>query len=137
MLNIKEIKEILPHRYPFLLIDKILSISENHVVGLKNVSANEWYFEGHFPQEPVMPGVLQIEALAQVGAIAILNGNRGKIAYLAGVDKARFKGSIYPGDILEISVTLTQRKGAIGKGVGEIKVEGKKVMSAELIFAIK
>ena len=84
-----------------------------------------------------MPGVLQIEALAQVGAIAILNDNRGKIAYLAGVDKARFKGSIHPGDILEISVTLTQRKGAIGKGVGEIKVEGKKVMSAELIFAIK
>ena len=137
MLGIKEIKEILPHRYPFLLIDKIIEVREDGAIGIKQVSANEWYFEGHFPEEPVMPGVLQIEALAQVGAIALLKNEKNKIAYLAGVDKARFKEVVYPGDTLEISVTLTNRKGAIGKGEGEIRANGKRVMTAELLFAIK
>lgn len=137
MLGIKEIKEILPHRYPFLLIDKIVKISDDEVVGIKQVTANEWYFEGHFPEEPVMPGVLQVEALAQVGAVALLKKEKGKIAYLAGIDKARFKTAIYPGDSLEITVCLTDRKGPIGKGKGEIKVNGQKAMSAELIFAVK
>ena len=136
MLGIKEIKEILPHRYPFLLIDKIIEVREDGAIGIKQVSANEWYFEGHFPEEPVMPGVLQIEALAQVGAIALLKNEKNKIAYLAGVDKARFKEVVYPGDTLEISVTLTNRKGAIGKGEGEIRANGKRVMTAELLFAI-
>lgn len=137
MLGIKEIKEILPHRYPFLLVDKIIELSDDGATGIKQVTANEWYFEGHFPEESVMPGVLQIEALAQVGAVALLKKEKGKIAYLAGVDKARFKTAVYPGDTLEITVRLTSRKGPIGKGEGEIRVNGKKAMSAELLFAIK
>ena len=103
MLDIQQIKEIIPHRYPFLLIDKIVEMEDNkRVVGIKNVTMNEPYFAGHFPEYPVMPGVLIIEALAQVGAVAVLGmeENKGKIAFLAGVDKARFKRQVRPGDQL-------------------------------------
>lgn len=138
MLKIEEIMKILPHRYPFLLIDRVISYEVNQSArALKLVSMNEWYFQGHFPEKPVLPGVLQIEALAQTGAIALLAENPGMLAYLAGVDKARFKKPVVPGDEMELFVEISQRKGRIGKGVGEIRVNGEMVMSAELLFALE
>lgn len=139
MLNIEEIKKILPHRYPFLLIDKILELEEGkRAVGIKNVSFNEEYFQGHFPQKPVMPGVLIVEALAQVGACAILSSeeNRGKIALFAGIDKIRFKRQVIPGDQLYLEVELTKVKGTIGKGRAKATVDGEIAAEGELMFAI-
>lgn len=139
MLNIEEIKKILPHRYPFLLIDKILELEEGkRAVGIKNVSFNEEYFQGHFPQKPVMPGVLIVEALAQVGACAILSSeeNRCKIALFAGIDKMRFKRQVIPGDQLYLEVELTKVKGTIGKGRAKATVDGEIAAEGELMFAI-
>lgn len=140
MLDVQKIKEIIPHRYPFLLVDKVTEMEEGkRVVGLKNVSANEPFFEGHFPEYPVMPGVLILEALAQVGAIAVLDmeENKGKIGFLAGVDKCRFKKEVKPGDQLQLEVEILRMKGPIGKGKGIAKVEGKVACEAEITFAIK
>src|SRR5699024_3549626 len=134
------IKEIIPHRYPFLLVDKVTEMEEGkRVVGLKNVSANEPFFEGHFPEYPVMPGVLILEALAQVGAIAVLDmeENKGKIGFLAGVDKCRFKKEVKPGDQLQLEVEILRMKGPIGKGKGIAKVDVKVACEAEITFAIK
>lgn len=139
MLTIDEIKEIIPHRYPFLLVDRILEVEEGkRAVGIKNVSANEEYFNGHFPDYPVMPGVLIIEALAQVGAVAILKKEeyREKLAFFAGIDNCRFKGQVKPGDQLHLEVEMTRMRGKIGKGKGIAKVDGKLVAEAELMFAI-
>lgn len=139
MLNIEEIKEIIPHRYPFLLIDRILEVEEGkRAVGLKNVSANEEFFNGHFPDYPVMPGVLIIEALAQVGAVAILKKeeNKGRLAFFAGIDSCRFKGQVKPGDQLQLEVEITRLRGPIGKGKATAKVENKVVAEAELMFAL-
>ena len=139
MLDIKEIQKILPHRYPFLLIDRVLEIEEGKkITAIKNVSANEQFFNGHFPQEPVMPGVLMIEAMAQAGAIAVLSieENKGKIAFLAAVDKAKFRGKVIPGDTLKIEVELIKLKGPGGIGRGIITVDGKKVAEAEITFMI-
>jgi len=140
MLDVQKIKEIIPHRYPFLLVDRVTEIEEGkRVVGLKNVSANEPFFEGHFPEYPVMPGVLILEALAQVGAIAVLDmeENKGKIGFLAGVDKCRFKKEVKPGDQLQLEVEILRMKGPIGKGKGIAKVDGKVACEAEITFAIK
>jgi len=140
MLDVQNIKEIIPHRYPFLLVDKVTEIEEGkRVVGLKNVSANEPFFAGHFPEYPVMPGVLILEALAQVGAIAVLGmeENQGKIGFLAGVDKCRFKKEVKPGDQLQLEVEIIRMKGPIGKGKGIAKVDGKVACEAEITFAIK
>ena len=140
MLDVQQIKEIIPHRYPFLLVDKVTEIEEGkRVVGLKNVSANEPFFAGHFPEYPVMPGVLILEALAQVGAIAVLGmeENQGKIGFLAGVDKCRFKKEVKPGDQLQLEVEIIRMKGPIGKGKGIAKVDGKVACEAEITFAIK
>ena len=139
-MNSEEIKAIIPHRYPFLLVDKILEIDEGkRVVGLKNVSINEPFFQGHFPDYPVMPGVLIVEAMAQVGAIAVLNmeGNKGKIGFLAGIDKCRFKRQVVPGDQLLLEVEITRMKGPIGKGKGRATVNGELACEAEITFAIK
>jgi 3-hydroxyacyl-[acyl-carrier-protein] dehydratase len=139
-LDINQIKEIIPHRYPFLLIDRILEVEEGkQAVGIKNVTANEEFFNGHFPDYPVMPGVLIIEALAQVGAVALLKKeeNRGKLAFFAGIDKCRFKGQVKPGDQLRLEVEITRAKGAIGKGKGTASVDGKIVCETELMFAIE
>lgn len=139
-MNSEEIKAIIPHRYPFLLVDKILEIDEgNRAVGLKNVSINEPFFQGHFPDYPVMPGVLIVEAMAQVGAIAVLNmeGNKGKIGFLAGLDKCRFKRQVVPGDQLLLEVEITRMKGPIGKGKGRATVNGELACEAEITFAIK
>lgn len=140
MLDVQKIKEIIPHRYPFLLVDKVTEMEEGkRVVGLKNVSANEPFFEGHFPEYPVMPGVLILEALAQVGAIAVLDmeENQGKIGFLAGVDKCRFKKEVKPGDQLQLEVEILRMKGPIGKGKGVATVDGKVACEAEITFAIK
>ncbi|MCM3741639.1 3-hydroxyacyl-ACP dehydratase FabZ [Oceanobacillus luteolus] len=139
-MNTEEIKAIIPHRYPFLLVDKIIEIDEaKRAVGIKNVSINEPFFQGHFPDYPVMPGVLIVEAMAQVGAIAVLNmeENKGKIGFLAGLDKCRFKRQVKPGDQLRLEVEITRMKGPIGKGKGRATVDGELACEAEITFAIQ
>ena len=137
-MDINEIKEILPHRYPFLLIDKVISMEGNKIVAIKNVTVNENYFQGHFPAEAVMPGVLIIEALAQTGAVAILSKNefKGKIAYFAGIDKAKFRRKVIPGDILRLEVEITKLRGRAGLGYGLAYVDDKKVCEGELTFMV-
>ncbi len=139
MLGIKEIKEILPHRYPFLLVDRITELEEGlRVSGYKNVTANEQFFQGHFPEEPVMPGVLILEAIAQVGAVAILKKEefKGKIPLFAGADKVRFRQKVVPGDKLELTCEIIKLRGLVGIGKGIATVNGKKVCEAEIMFAI-
>lgn len=139
LLNTEQIKEIIPHRYPFLLVDRMLELEPGkRAVGLKNVTANEPFFQGHFPHYPVMPGVLIAEAMAQVGAVAILQSeeNRGKIGMLAGMDGFRFRGQVTPGDTLHLEVEITRMKGSIGKGHGTAKVDGKVVAEGDIMFAI-
>jgi 3-hydroxyacyl-[acyl-carrier-protein] dehydratase len=139
-MDIQEIKETIPHRYPFLLVDRVTEIEEGkRVVGIKNVTANEPFFQGHFPDYPVMPGVLIVEALAQVGAIGVLGmeSNKGKLGFLAGLDKCKFKQQVKPGDQLKLEVEITRIKGPIGKGKGIATIDGKTACEAEITFAIK
>lgn len=138
-MNIEEIMKILPHRYPFLMVDRIIEmIPGERAVGIKNVSVNEPYFQGHFPGQPVMPGVLQLEAMAQVGACALLSMDkyRDRLAYLAGVDQVRFKRQAFPGDVLTISTELVRIMGNIGKGRGRITVDNELVCAGEFLFGI-
>ncbi len=138
-LNSNQIQEIIPHRYPFLLVDRVTDYEPGKFAkGIKCVSSNEMQFCGHFPQQHVMPGVLIIEALAQVGAIAILSEeeNKGKVAFFGGIKNARFKKQVIPGDVLELECELTARKGPIGYGNAVAKVDGKVAVTAELTFAI-
>ncbi|NCU16274.1 3-hydroxyacyl-ACP dehydratase FabZ [Pallidibacillus pasinlerensis] len=140
MLDINQIKEIIPHRYPFLLIDKIVEVEEDkRAVGIKNVTANEPFFQGHFPDYPVMPGVLIVEALAQVGAVAILGKeeNRGKLALFAGIDNCRFKRQVKPGDTLRLEVEITRVRGPIGKGRAIATVDGEVACQTDIMFAIQ
>ncbi|WP_316570515.1 3-hydroxyacyl-ACP dehydratase FabZ [Neobacillus sp. YIM B06451] len=139
MLDIKQIKEIIPHRYPFLLVDKIVEVEEGkRAVGIKNVSANEEFFNGHFPDFPVMPGVLIVEALAQVGAVAMLKReeNRGKLAFFTGIDNCRFKKQVYPGDQLRLEVEMVRFRGPMGKGKGIATVDGELACEVEIMFAL-
>ncbi len=134
-----EIQKIIPHRFPFLLVDKIIEMEwGKRAVGIKNVTANEPFFQGHFPGYPVMPGVLMIEAIAQVGAVAVLGmpENKGKLAFFAGIDNVRFKRQVVPGDTLRIEVTLTRARGLIGQGVGEATVDGQLACSGSFMFAM-
>jgi 3-hydroxyacyl-[acyl-carrier-protein] dehydratase len=138
-LDINGIKEILPHRHPFLLLDYIEDYEPGqYAVGYKCVSYREEFFRGHFPQEPVMPGVLTIEALAQAGAVAILSQeeNKGKIAYFGGINKCRFKGKIVPGDKIRLETKIIKQKGPVGVGKATASVDDKVVVSAELTFMI-
>lgn len=133
-----QIKQIIPHRQPFLLIDKVVEYEEGQrCVAIKQVSGNEPFFQGHFPEYAVMPGVLITEALAQTGAVAILNSeeNKGKIALFAGIDKCRFKRQVVPGDTLTLEVEITKIKGPIGKGNAKATVDGQLACSCELTFA--
>lgn len=138
-LNSNEIQKIIPHRYPFLLIDRVTDLKPGvSCSAIKNVSANEPQFTGHFPGEHVMPGVLMLEALAQTGAVCILalEKNKGKIAYFAGIDKCKFKQKVIPGDTVVLYVEITKQKGPLGFGTAVATVDGKIVVQAELKFAI-
>lgn len=139
LLSTQEIMEIIPHRQPFLLIDTIEELEPGvRAVGKKCVSYNEPYFAGHFPGEPVMPGVLQIEALAQVGAVAILSQPefKGRTAYFAAINSAKFKNKVVPGDVLRLETEIIKIKGPIGIGAAKAYVDDKLVVQAELTFAI-
>lgn len=138
-IDIKALQEILPHRYPFLLVDRVIELDPGRrAVGLKNVSANEWYFSGHFPDYPVMPGVLIMEALAQVGAVALLSQPewRGKLPLFGGMDKVRFRRQVLPGDVLRLEVEVIKVKGRVGKARGRAWAGEELVAEGELIFAI-
>ena len=140
VLNTKQIMEIIPHRQPMLLIDTVEEIEYGiRAVAKKCVSFNEPFFAGHFPGEPVMPGVLIVEALAQTGAVAMLGKeeNRGKTAYFASINSAKFKRKVVPGDVLILETEIIKQKGPIGVGKAEAKVDGDTVCVAELTFAIQ
>ncbi len=139
VLEVEEILSILPHRYPFLLVDRIVEIDPPHrAVGIKQVTANEPHFAGHFPTYPVMPGVLIVEAMAQVGGVAVLSSPdyAGKLALFAGIDKVRFKRQVKPGDTLRIEVELAQIRRGIGMGSGTATVDGDLACRGEIMFAL-
>lgn len=139
MMNSQEIQKVLPHRYPFLLVDRIEEIEEGkRAVGIKNVTVNEPFFQGHFPGNPIMPGVLIVEAMAQVGGVAILSMEeyKGKLAVFAGIDNVRFRKQVIPGDVLRMEVELTVIKRGIGKAKARAIVDGKTACEGELMFAI-
>jgi len=138
-LGIKEIEAIIPHRHPFLLIDRIDELEAGvRACGIKNVTFNEAFFKGHFPQEPVMPGVLILEAMAQVGAVIILSveGNKGKTAFFGGMDKVKFRRKVVPGDTLDLECEVIKQKGPIGVAKATAKVNGELAVSAELTVII-
>ncbi len=138
-LDIKKILQVIPHRYPFLLVDKITELKPGEKAsGLKNVTINEPFFQGHFPGEPIMPGVLIVEALAQVGAVAVLSmpENENKLALFTGINNFRFKQMVKPGDQLGLEVEMTKMRGGLGKGEAKALVEGKIAASGELWFAV-
>jgi 3-hydroxyacyl-[acyl-carrier-protein] dehydratase len=138
-LNAEQIQAIIPHRYPFLLVDRIIEIeSGKRAVGIKNVTINDPFFQGHFPQYAVMPGVLIVEALAQVGGVALgqMEEYRGRLAFFAGIDKVRFKRQVRPGDTLRLEVELSQVRRNIGTGSGTATVDGELACRGEFMFAM-
>lgn len=138
-LNAEEIQAIIPHRYPFLLVDRIIEIEYGvRAVGIKNVTIGEPFFQGHFPEFAVMPGVLIVEALAQVGAVALLGLEeyRGKMAFFAGIDGVRFKRQVRPGDTLQLEVELGRMRRGVGTGLVSATVDGQLAVKGELMFAV-
>lgn len=133
------IKAVIPHREPFLLVDEVLEMSDRHVVALKHVRPDEAYFRGHFPNEPIMPGVLIVEAIAQAGAVCLLSQEayRGKTAYFGRMNNVRFRRKVLPGDTLRLEMTVDSLRGTVGKGTGRAYVGDELVCSAEMTFAVE
>ena len=139
MLDINQIKEIIPHRYPFLLVDKILEVEPGkHAIGIKNVTANEEFFQGHFPQKPIMPGVLIVEALAQTACVAglLLEEYKGKLGVFTGIEEMKFRKQVEPGDVLKLEIEFMVFKRGIGKVNAIATVDGKVAAEGILKFAI-
>lgn len=138
MLDNKQIQEIIPHRYPFLLVDKVTELTEEKAVGIKNVTANEPFFQGHFPSNPIMPGVLIVEALAQVGAVLALSmeENKGKLAVFTGMNNFKFRRQVKPGDTLVLEAQLGSFRHGMGKATVKATVDGEMAASGEIGFAI-
>lgn len=139
MLSITEIQNVLPHRYPFLLVDRILEVEPmKRAVGIKNVTANEEFFQGHFPGQPVMPGVLILEAMAQVGGVAMLVAEdfKGKLAVFAGIDRVKFRKPVVPGDQLKMTAEVVKLRGSMGKIWAEAYVDGQLAAEGEFLFAL-
>ncbi|CAN5212795.1 MAG: 3-hydroxyacyl-ACP dehydratase FabZ [Chloroflexia bacterium] len=139
MLDAQQIQAIIPHRFPFLLVDRIIEIEYGvRAVGIKNVTINEPFFQGHFPAYPVMPGVLIVEALAQVGAVALLGTeeHQGKMAFFAGIDGVRFKRQVRPGDTLRLEVEIGRMRRGVGSGSAKATVDGELAVRGELMFAV-
>jgi 3-hydroxyacyl-[acyl-carrier-protein] dehydratase len=140
MLTIQDIEHLIPHRYPFLLVDRVVELDPGkRIVAVKNVTANEWFFQGHFPGFQIMPGVLIVEALAQAGAVLLLASDdsaRGQIPLFAGIEKCRFRQQVVPGDTLTLELEVTARRGPVGKGHATARVDGKVVAECDLTFAL-
>jgi UDP-3-O-[3-hydroxymyristoyl] N-acetylglucosamine deacetylase/3-hydroxyacyl-[acyl-carrier-protein] dehydratase len=138
-IDIQGVMQIIPHRYPFLMVDKVTKIDGNHIQGVKNVSANEPYFQGHFPGHPVMPGVLQLEAIAQVAGILMLKKaeNAGQLAYFMSAEDVKWRKPVLPGDVLVVDVELTKVRGKIGKAKGVCTVNGELVSEAVVTFMLR
>ncbi len=138
-LDVRDIRRIIPHRYPILLVDRIVELQPGkRAVGLKNVTTNEWFFEGHFPDNPIMPGVLIIEALAQTGAVAALSADefKGKLGLFAGIDGVRFRRQVVPGDQLRLEVEMDRLRRGIGRASAKATVEGETAAEGRLTFAL-
>lgn len=139
MLTVPQIQAIIPHRYPFLLVDRIIEIEPmKRAVGIKNVTANEQFFQGHFPGKPIMPGVLLLEAMAQVGGVAMLYGEEfsGKLAVFAGIDRVKFRRPVVPGDQVRMVAEIMKMRGTMGKIWAEAFVDGELVAEGEFLFAL-
>ena len=139
MLTVPQIQAIIPHRYPFLLVDRIIEIEPmKRAVGIKNVTANEQFFQGHFPGKPIMPGVLLLEAMAQVGGVAMLYGEEfsGKLAVFAGIDRVKFRKPVVPGDQVRMVAEIIKMRGTMGKIWAEAFVDGELVAEGEFLFAL-
>lgn len=139
IIEAEEIRRILPHRYPFLLVDRVIEIEPPHrAVGIKQVTINEPFFQGHFPTYPVMPGVLIVEAMAQVGGVAVLASDeyRDKLALFAGIDNVRFKRQVKPGDTLRIEVEVQKIRRGLGVGAGTATVDGELACKGDIMFAL-
>lgn len=138
-MDIETLMRLLPHRYPFLMVDRVAKIEGNHIVGIKNVTINEPFFQGHFPGHPIMPGVLQLEAMAQVAGILMLRRaeNAGQIAYFMSAEDVKWRKPVHPGDVLVIEVEMTKMRGKIGKAKGVCKVQGEVVSEAEVTFMLR
>lgn len=140
IMDVNQIRQILPHRYPFLLVDRIIELDETRIVGIKNVTANEPFFIGHFPDFPVMPGVLIIEAMAQTAGVLVLNSipdRENKLVLLVSVDAAKFRRPVVPGDQLRMEMTVIRRKGSVAKMAGKVFVDGHVVAEAEVMCKLQ